>query len=239
MADYINSNESRRSTLANQIANQLVDYIQENKLQAGDRLPSEFELAELFNVGRGTVREAVKILVSRNILEIRRAKGTFVCENIGVTEDPFGFNFVPDKTELVDDLFEIRFILERYFVNKAANYITKEKLEEMRQIVRQIDEHVDDHDFCVSCDIKFHQCIMESSQNLAIPVVLPVITSNINYFNQTPFVRRWEVANNGHKAILDALEKRDGELAEEEMIRHLAYVLERRKRPSVDPRAVP
>lgn len=226
--DYITMKEgTRRTTLAGQTANRLVDYITENGLQAGDRLPSEFELSELFNVGRGTIREAVKILVSRNVVEIRRAKGTFVSDKIGVTDDPFGFNFVSDKTGLVEDLFEIRFLLERYAIRKAARIISGEKLEEMREYTRLIDEHMDDYQVCTDYDVKFHHCIAESCGNLAMPIVLPIISSNIYYFNEMPFVRRWDIANRGHKAIIDALEKHDAGLAEEEMIHHLAYVDER------------
>ena len=66
------------------------DRIITNDIQRGEKLPNEFELAESLNVGRGTIREAVKLLVSRNILEIRRGKGTFVAQEPGVADDPYG-----------------------------------------------------------------------------------------------------------------------------------------------------
>ena len=69
--------ESGKS-LAEQVADRISDMIREQALTAGEKLPNEFELASLLNVGRGTVREAVKLLVSRSVLEIRRGKGTFV-----------------------------------------------------------------------------------------------------------------------------------------------------------------
>ena len=63
----------------------------DQNINAGEKLPNEFELAAHLNVGRGTIREAVKLLVARNCLEIRRGKGTFVVEKPGQIEDPLGF----------------------------------------------------------------------------------------------------------------------------------------------------
>ncbi len=62
------------------IADKIIDLIESKELLPGDRLPSEQELMKELNVGRGTIREAIKSLVSRNIVEIRRGVGTFVAE---------------------------------------------------------------------------------------------------------------------------------------------------------------
>ena len=63
--------------LAEQVAGQIRQLIIDRQLTNGEKLPNEFELAQQLNVGRGTVREAVKLLVARNVLEIRRGRGTF------------------------------------------------------------------------------------------------------------------------------------------------------------------
>lgn len=70
--------------LVDKISDEIIDIIKERDLEEGDRLPNEYELAELLDVGRSTVREAIKVLVSRNIIEIRRGAGTFVSQNLGV-----------------------------------------------------------------------------------------------------------------------------------------------------------
>ena len=70
------------------------------EFKPGDRLPSEYELAQRLGVGRSTVREATKALVSRNILEVHRGNGTFVCEQTGLVQDPLGLRFQPDKKRL-------------------------------------------------------------------------------------------------------------------------------------------
>lgn len=62
------------------MADKIIDLIESKKLLPGERLPSEQELMKELNVGRGTIREAIKSLVSRNIVEIRRGVGTFVAK---------------------------------------------------------------------------------------------------------------------------------------------------------------
>ena len=74
-------------------AEDIIDLIKSNRLEPGDRLQNEYELAKLLNVGRSTVREAIRILVSRNILEVRQGAGTFVSYKNGIPEDPLGLAF--------------------------------------------------------------------------------------------------------------------------------------------------
>lgn len=77
-------------SLPEKASERLIEYILEKKLQKGDKLPNEHTLAQMLCVGRGTIREAVKILESRNIVTVKQGAGTFVCEKYGVADDPLG-----------------------------------------------------------------------------------------------------------------------------------------------------
>lgn len=81
------------------VAEQIEALITDEELASGDKLPNEFQMAEELNVGRGTIREAVKILVSKNVPEIQRGRGTFVCEKTGMMDDPLGLKFIKDKNK--------------------------------------------------------------------------------------------------------------------------------------------
>lgn len=94
-------------SLPERVADQLMNLIRTQELQAGDKLPNEFELAKQLQVGRGSIREAVKILVARNVLEIQRGKGTFIARHTGETKDPLGFAFCSDQFQLAFDLLEV------------------------------------------------------------------------------------------------------------------------------------
>lgn len=66
-------------------------------LQPGDKLPNEAHLAKELNIGRSSLREAMKLLAPRNIVTIRQGSGTYVASSPGVVDDPLGFTFIPDK----------------------------------------------------------------------------------------------------------------------------------------------
>ena len=74
-----------RKLLGVQVEDALMDYILNTPVQIGEKLPNEFELGEMFQVGRSTVREAVKSLVTKGILEVRRGDGTYVKSHRTVT----------------------------------------------------------------------------------------------------------------------------------------------------------
>ncbi|MGB4255860.1 MAG: GntR family transcriptional regulator, partial [Rectinema sp.] len=85
---YVNlSSKKQRSQ---EVASHIKELIRDEKLKPGEKLPNELELCSLFSVSRPTIREAVKILISQGIIEIRRGKGTYVTEVPGIAQDPLG-----------------------------------------------------------------------------------------------------------------------------------------------------
>ena len=64
-----------------EVSDQLMHYIIDHKLKEGDKLPNEYELADIFQVSRKAIRQAVSLLVDESILEIRRGKGTFLTDH--------------------------------------------------------------------------------------------------------------------------------------------------------------
>ena len=119
LGDITNVKHSSKS-LPEQVADKISHLIIEHRLQNGDKLPNEFELAEKLNVSRGSVREAVKILVARNVLVLRRGKGTYIADNTGLIDDPFGFAYIEDQSRLAQELMEIRQQLEPWIAEEAA-----------------------------------------------------------------------------------------------------------------------
>ena len=86
--------------LVPQIEDQLIMYIQQEQIEPGAKLPSEYKLAEKFGVGRSTIREAAKSLVSKGILEVKRGAGTFIKSTEMVVNDPLGLSQFEDKYRL-------------------------------------------------------------------------------------------------------------------------------------------
>ena len=116
---------SNLKTLSVSVASAIENQIIEGVLKPGDQVPSEQELIETYNVSRSTLREAIKSLVSKGTLEIRRGKGTFVCQLPGMTEDPLGLNFM-GIDNLDPYLYEARIIFEPEICSLSAQRATDE-----------------------------------------------------------------------------------------------------------------
>ena len=95
-----NYEKVNKKLLVPQIEDRLMIYIDHEGIAIGSKLPSEYKLAELFGVGRSTIREEVKSLVAKGILEVRRGSGTFVKSTKLSVDDPLGLAQFEDKYQL-------------------------------------------------------------------------------------------------------------------------------------------
>ena len=211
-------------SLAEQAAERLVEYIIQNHLKAGSKLPNEFELAQLLGVGRSTVREAVKSLVSRNVLEVRQGAGTFVARrSVGVAEDPLGFTFIKDKHKLIMDLLEIRMAIEPRIAAMAAIAAAPQDITEMRTLCREIEELIladSDH---MERDIALHVKIAESSRNLVVPSLIPIIQNAVSLFVDATDRSLRDETIRTHRMIVDGIESHDPVAASDAMSMHIIY----------------
>ncbi len=119
----------------------ILQYIKDHNLTAGDKLPTEMELSKLLGVGRNTVREALRLLLSRNIVVIRQGAGSFVSEKNGISDDPLGFFMVDDRKKLIEDLLQARVIIEPQIAAIAAQNRTEEELFFLENALKRV-EHV-------------------------------------------------------------------------------------------------
>ena len=161
-----NAVQKENQPLAERVAEQIAQLIQERELKEGDRLPNEFDLAQELGVGRGTIREAVKQLVARNILTIQRGKGTFVTQNPGIVEDPFGFNYEQDQQKLGLDLLEIRMVIEPWIAEQAARKATLEDIREIYDLCDRVERLICQDAPHLEEDIRFHVAIAQASKNI-------------------------------------------------------------------------
>ena len=120
-------------TLTETTANKLIQLIKDRHLNPGDKLPTEVDLSQQLDVGRNTLREAQKILVSRNIITIRQGAGSFVSQNPGVVDDPLGFSLVHDQKRLAEDLLQVRIMLEPGIAALAAQNRTQDDLNRLKK----------------------------------------------------------------------------------------------------------
>jgi DNA-binding FadR family transcriptional regulator len=210
-----------KQTLAEQVAEQILNDIVEKGLEVGAKIPNEFELAEEIGVGRGTIREAVKILVSREILTIRRGAGTFVSERQGLLDDPLGLSLLKDKTNLALDLLSVRLMLEPEIAALAASNAKPEQLKELENLKDQVEELINRGEDHTHADILFHRQIAACSGNLVVEKLIPVINSSISLFVDLTNARLGQETIDTHREITDCIIRKDAEGARCAMYMHL------------------
>ena len=207
--------------LPERAADQITQLIINRNLQSGDKLPNEFELGSLLNVGRGTIREAVKILVARNILTIKRGKGTFIANHPGRVDDPFGFAFYTDRLKLAFDLWDVRMQLEPWVASMAAQRATERDIEEIKARCEDVERDIRSGVDHLSDDVRLHISIARCTRNDVVPNLIPVITYSVGLFGALNQNRLREETIVTHRAIVDAIACHDSEAARIAMIQHL------------------
>lgn len=204
-----NTVKTSNKPLAEVVAEQISEMIADGSLKAGEKLPNEFALAEKLNVGRGTVREAVKILVSRNILMIRRGYGTYVVEKTGIPDDPYGMEFVEDKAALLTDMFELRQIIEPVMAALAAVRATKSERMSLQMLFSEMKECILKGEDYNDVDVQLHNQIAECSHNYFISQIMPTMQRGIGMIivSTPPHDMNKVIAQ--HQRVVTAIQDRD------------------------------
>lgn len=212
-----------KKLLSEQIEDGLMQYILQEPVEVGQKLPNEFELAEKFGVSRSTIREAVRSLVSRGILEIRRGAGTFVISTFSTENDPLGLSKLTDKYKLALELFEVRLMLEPEIAARAAEYATAQDLEQLTTLQQETEQLYLTGKNHVKKDIEFHTCIARCSRNRVAELLIPVInTAVVTFANLTHRMLMQETIET-HSALVKAITDRDPLGARCAMVMHLTY----------------
>lgn len=215
--------QTKKFSLSEQVAEQISQLIISQHLTCAEKLPSEFELAELFNVGRGTIRESVKLLAARNVLEIRRGKGTYIVSNPGEISDPLGLQYYPNQFQLALDLTEIRHQMEPWIAQLAAEQATEEDLKILCEFCTVVEQDTLVKQNHIQSDVMFHVYIGKCTRNLVLPKLIPIITYASKLFSTLTEVPLITEMLAEHREILDAICNRDGEQAAKAMARHIEH----------------
>ena len=194
-------------------------------LQPGDALPSERELAERYRVGRSSVREALRMLESRGLIE-SRGSGTFV---IAPWRNPFQepLSLVVagedvDRTQL----FEVRRMLEAEAAALAAKRRSLGDLELMHEATDEMEAAIDSADAYVAADIRYHLVIAEATGNRLLLHLMQAIRERLTEMFGTVFKFPGgpERSIAQHRLITQAIAAEDAERARQAMTEHILRV---------------
>lgn len=224
------------SRIYEQIVQQIEDSIRNGELREGAQLPAERDLAKQFGVSRTAVREAMKALQEKGLVDALPGRGTFVTS---ATSNPMrrsldGIIKSGDRDSL-NYLAEVREILEPEIAALAALRATGQDITAMREAIFVMDNAGWEAERYIEADLDFHLALAEAAGN---PIVLSLLDSivgvlreqRLKIFHVTGGPERGQ---RHHRLILEAIKRHDPQAARAEMQAHLLQIREdSRKNPS-------
>ena len=216
----------RRTKVYAEVAAQIHRLIAEGRLKPGDRLPGERELAEVFGVSRTSVRDAIRVLETRGLVEPRHGEGTRVKQiPIDAIVSPLA-DAVASSKDLAADLFDMRKMLEPPLARAAALRATDADVRALEAIVDRQRTRVAAGEVAIDEDNAFHYGIATAAKNRVLLRTMDVLMDLLRESRvrslQGP--GRAEISLEGHGRILDAVRRRDPEGAAESMRAHIEEI---------------
>lgn len=217
--------ESER--LYEQIVEQIEQRILKGDLHVGDQLPPERELCEQFGVSRTAVREAVKALRQKGLLETYPGRGTFITNGTSqAMRHSLDLVVNLGRTHGSDDLVQVREILEPEIAVLATAHATPEQLAAMSEAIVAMDAALNDAERFIEGDLDFHLALAEATQNDIIPILIDSIVDLLReqrkrIFSTPGGPQRGQLH---HKRILKAVKQHNPNAARKAMRAHLMQV---------------
>ena len=214
-----------RETLSEQVTERLLEYIAAQQLKAGDLLPSETSLGNSFGVSRPVVREALKNLEGKGILEIVNGKGALIRPIDSVPLRMFFQRAMQMEQHPILELMEVRRGLEVQAAELAARRRTERDLQAMRRIVHRMRENLDNLDAFTHLDVEFHLQVASASHNAILVYLVESIRDALRNTISAGLKSRGdalqvETIQRTHEALLETLEKGDPQAAMQAMLVH-------------------
>ena len=198
------------------------------KLQPGDKLPSERELAELLRVSRSSIRDAIRSLELMGMVEPRQGAGTIVREISSESlVNPLA-NALKRKEELIGELLDFRMMLEPQLAARAATRVSPDEISEMEEILERQEKKLRAREGTIGEDSEFHYAIAMASGNSVVLKVLDTLMDLLRDSRERSLQveGRQQKSLAGHRRILSALKRHDSEGAKMAMRRHIEDVEE-------------
>lgn len=202
------------------VADRITTMLAAGEITAGDRLPSERDLASLLGVSRPTIREAMIALELSGVIEIRTGSGIYISKKkLPPT--------ISDKGIGPFEILEAREMVEVEACGLAATRITDKQIAELRLVLEEMKEEQKSDNASEQADWKFHCIIAEASQNTALYAIINWLWQLRNQSAlSTSFLERIREegvhpAIDDHRKIVDALEQRDPVKAKRAMKNHI------------------
>jgi len=214
--------------LSDEIVRQIKEAMFAGKLRAGDKLPTERELAERFETSRGSVREALRTLEPEGLIHVKKGVvgGIFIAN---VDHRPAAKSFqtlLQLRKVSIHQIAEVRLIFEPQAARLAAERARPEDLRDLEEEIRKMSAAVRDKELPRFYDLKFHLLIARAARNPILEVLaesmLGVASKAISEIHPSRDTLRHVLSR--HRRVLDAVSRRDSDAAFKAMLDHIVDV---------------
>ena len=216
---------SNSALLADSTAQQIIKMIEvDARFSVGDKLPNENDFASELGVSRSTLREAIKILTTNGMVEIRRGKGTFVTSKAIINSSDLS-----DIASGLEDLFEMRLMFEPECAYLAAARATDEEIETICYYGEEIEKKILSGEDRTFEEQKFHESIANATHNSFVKQFMPIIFNAIKK-GVVVLTQDQDVSDDNLKddrLIMEFIKKRNPEGARTAMKLHIIHAIDR------------
>lgn len=213
--------------LSDRVADDITSMIAiDKRFLPGDKLPNEHELSEELNISRTTLREAIRILATNGILEIRRGKGTYVKEDIDLKHIE-SLGSLADVKMNARDLYEMRLIFEPEAAYYATIRASETELKRILDYGSQIERLILRNEDRTEAERRFHNAIVKAAHNNFMENLMPVIYQAIDKGVILSEKKELAIKDtiNDHKMIMEFMKNRNPEGARSAMKIHILHAM--------------
>lgn len=212
-----------------EVALQIEEVILSGKLNIGDRLPSERELAETFDISRRTLRESLRVVEQKGLIEIRPA-GAFVV--MGTNEKFSQSLALTIRTQQLSwhDIAQFRGEVEKNIISHALQNVTNEDIRKLEIVTGEMQSLLGPKALFnwakyLNLDKQFHLCLANMAGNPIYDLILRTFLDNLGSYYEAYRIKEHEFSHDNLKnlkMIVVAIQKRDEEMAQKLMTEHFA-----------------
>jgi len=215
---------ARNPSLYESVSEQLLSAIRDAQLRPGDRIPSERELGEQFGVSRTVIREAIRHLAAKGVLEVVSGSGVLIAD-VGHTNVSESLDLYLQQRGPIDpaQIHEVRATLELETTELAADRASDEQLAALNDLCDRMAEVLDNADAASAADVEFHRAIAEATGNPLFLVLVDSLGEVMLHIRKATLgdSDRGRIAVVAHRRIAEALAARDVAGAVAAMREHL------------------
>ena len=215
---------AKRKTLAETTAEEIIQIIQRNGYEPGQKLPTEKEMTGFLNVGRNTLREALRILQSANVVTIRQGSGTYISDKYGMPEDPLGLDQFQDDEKVSRDVLTALLVIEPEAAALAAQNRTESDLSRLKDLYEDMSQKAEHSGECVDEECRFCEYLAEATHNIVMERLAPVMVKGIRLFAAALSTREILAGVKDYAAVFEGIRRRKAARAKSAVTSHLLYL---------------